>query len=190
MPEKARLLAFRTVILGQRRESAQYALTVFEGVMREVYIIEKWHRARSCRPPSPAREARVRVVRRRVAHCACVRRVHGLPHDHSALLWYSLAVRPPPRGQAIRTYFDFRTVLRRYFNSVWHTGFGCEFSLGFSQFSFRLASRRRERSLTRRPFRCVSRAGNIFPSNARHRPRVPRHASRASIVLAGNLPFH
>ncbi len=31
--------------LGPRREKARYALAVFEGVVREVFAIEKWHRA-------------------------------------------------------------------------------------------------------------------------------------------------
>lgn len=31
--------------LGDRRHGARYALAVFEGVVREVYAIEKWHRA-------------------------------------------------------------------------------------------------------------------------------------------------
>jgi hypothetical protein len=33
--------------LGPRRNGAQYALAVFEGVVREVYAIEQWHRAGS-----------------------------------------------------------------------------------------------------------------------------------------------
>jgi uncharacterized protein len=33
--------------LGERREGAQYALAVFEGVVREVYEIEEWHPAGS-----------------------------------------------------------------------------------------------------------------------------------------------
>lgn len=31
--------------VGQRRETAKYAIAVFEGVVREVYSIESWHRA-------------------------------------------------------------------------------------------------------------------------------------------------
>lgn len=31
--------------LGERREMAEYALAVFEGVVREVYEIEEWHEA-------------------------------------------------------------------------------------------------------------------------------------------------
>ena len=31
--------------LGERREGARYAFAVFEGVVREVYEIEAWHRA-------------------------------------------------------------------------------------------------------------------------------------------------
>lgn len=31
--------------LGQRRESVNFALAVFEGVVREVYVVNEWHRA-------------------------------------------------------------------------------------------------------------------------------------------------